>query len=343
MDIPKLTNLKISDQLVSKFNQFKRESSFVDCYLCFSDQQYPCHRIILAKYSQWFSKYFDEHPSNDRIQKVEIPWNPNNFMDTFLDFIYTQEISISIKTIIPILSIASYYQFTQAKSVLMKYFKDCITETNALLLSKSCINLNLIEESYILVTQISQLLLNADNSKPQLRQQIFSSICPFQLAKILSHAEFSAKTNGERISLIDEYFERHEPPTFQEREILSTVINWNSSDSLNFYTNHKCHFFSFSNSRKLINTIINNRRESMKNFKKEIDQFDTSASRWYIFSWLNSIGKSSKIDAPPIINISHFFSTLGGIVPEFNPHNFGLINILSTRPLSKYFAPEKIL
>ena len=214
------------------------------------------------------------------------------------------------------------------------------------------------------------------------KRDIFESINPSLLSTVLKEPIYDdILSDDDKLSIIDEYISERTKSltdinqflTPADRECLTSIFNWEPSVSQNSGNNddnsnnnqnesdsgasvssndlihrlarHNCDWLSFSISRKILSSLINSRRSSLRSFLTEITNSSSqSFSRWYPFSWLSGIRESLPITSSPQVSLVRLISSLGGETKLFNPQAYGLLTTFSSvEPISPDYDSRNIL
>lgn len=92
---------------------FREQHLFTDVSIQVGHVTFPCHRVIIAAASPYFSAMFkhDEHAKFS--STVNLPNLPASAFGEFLDFMYTTKLTITSKNVVDILEVADFLQFRE--------------------------------------------------------------------------------------------------------------------------------------------------------------------------------------------------------------------------------------
>lgn len=368
-----MNNFHIKHTLLSRTYQFLTRKQFTDCILKDGNNTFPAHRLILSQRSTFFKSYFENHPQNDGNYQIDLPFNDQNIIKLAIDFMYSQTIVVNMKNIMPVIKASDVYGIDDLRTRAFAFLKKELTnqpDITFLRIVKEFANLDLV---YIFLQQdecierLAGLLINAD--MPSKLHQIFDSITPLILAKALKCYRFNdPKIKIDKILIIDRFtnfyvtkkIEESKEKTNQIKELnlnsilsneeklaLESVFTWEETDFKRFL-HYKCDWVSDSTSRNCINSIINNRRNIIKNFESEIQNNSSKAdsNKWYTFIWTSAIANSVLVDKSPEVNIISFLNTLGNYIDNqnaINPGRYRLIEVNSTPAMDKHFDPTNAI
>jgi hypothetical protein len=89
--------------------------------------------------------------------------------------------------------------------------------------------------------------------------------------------------------------------------------------------------------------MLDARREIQKQFEAECRRMKGRINRWFLFAWTNKICEGRVSEDKPRIQIVNFASTLGVLKSQINPHDWGLIRVVSSPPLTPNYAGRNAL
>ncbi|KAK3740983.1 hypothetical protein RRG08_005674 [Elysia crispata] len=130
--------LKDESNFIQNVGQFYNTQDMSDVILKIGEEKYYGHKFVLAKSSEVFRTMLYSQSWTQRVASVTADsGNPNHFglpeieleeseecrkyFDTFLKFLYTAEVSISVESAVGILCLADKYSVTSLKSLCTQY------------------------------------------------------------------------------------------------------------------------------------------------------------------------------------------------------------------------------
>lgn len=360
------TTQHLNIRLGFQFDDFRHSSQFTDCRLVSGDVKIPCQRIVLAKVSNWFDKYFEEHPITKYgdVCEIEVPVNPKNILEQFINLIYTNYADVTILNLPLLLKMSVFYDCPTITKALQILYHDATNDDTVLYLAKEFISLGLIEDARSLAPSIAMHLKRIHNNEKELRfsiEDLFDSLSPPVFAAVIN--QDLLKQNGEKelpftdedkVRYIDSFVLYHgkEITDEEEKEALASPIDWTSPSAYQFLARHKCDWLPAKIARPLINRIIKNRQALQKYLERGVKKASPEVSRWYIYSWAQSCRNASYEREDPEVNVVDFIRTLGGTTDPIDPVRYGFIDAFCTpcdkktlegKPLTSNFSPSNVL
>ena len=337
----------------SLFETFRQNQQFIDCVLSASGNKYPAHRILLAKYSNWFKRYFEEHPMiQGKAVEVPIPIDPGNRFSDFLDILYKGTAKITSENIPLLLKLSNFFEVPSLYTIMRKFYLSAIKDDTLLSFVKEFIRLGLIDDAVNLGHDMARKLkdlLDEKDDKNFTKKKFYEAVSPKVLAGVLKDPYLSSYSDSLKVKLIDEYVGDNEITDPSDCEALSSCIDWKQENAKFHLVNNRCNWLppeiSFDLYKKLLgfrrNTII-----KLKKSTKEIEE-NQETSRWYLLSWASKIHDSTLLrDDNPECNVISFIRTVGGMISPINPHLYGLIKLFySDKPVytPKYQASNILI
>ena len=344
---------QISHRLTFNQKVFKIDQDIFDCEVVTKTGSYKCQRLFLAAQSKWFEDYFTKNPSpfvdsNGKpvIQRIQINVDPNGYFHEVLTLLYEGHGIITAEKIPPFLKIADYYGIPSLQSALRIMYQEPIkghgvNEDNLKTLMKEFVDLGLIDDAKLLAPSFAErfevLLLNPFNppNTNLTKEDIYAALSPQVFATVLHDKDLREKAIGNEarlVSIIDEYvaYRKLTITSVADQEALASCINWNVPDAYKYLLSNKCDWLPTRISRPLLKTIITQRSHASQYFKDFTKNPPAKISHWYPFVWCDKVAKADGTKANPVVQIASFVSTLGNLVPQFNPHVFGYIKVFAT-------------
>ena len=365
--------ISLKSRLDSRVYKLFLEQKFFDCILISPHAEYNSHRIILSKNCNWFLNYF-QSSEPQKLQRVEIPVDPDGYFNIFLQFLYSSDLTITVKNISPLLKIATYYECHSFRKILECIFPSFVEKSTILTLAKQFSNLDIPGENFLISKDIADILIQILNRTPSpyTKNDIYESLSPSLLSSVLKEPIFHGLlSDSDKLDIIDEYVSYHTKSLSDinqfikpsDRELLASIFYWgpefsynnnnnnNNNDSISFndliqrITRHNCDWFPPPLYRHIISGLISSRRSSLRSFSKEISKTQSSSfSRWYPFSWLSAIRESLPTNSSPQVSLVNMISSLGNEANLFNPQPYGILTTFSSvEPLSPAYDPRNIL
>lgn len=101
-----------SAQILSSINLLRKRGLFCDAVLNVDNRDFPIHRVILAACSDYFAAMFTNglSESYDVEKKIKIKGLSAETMEILLDFIYTENLKVSVTNVQALLPAACLLQ-----------------------------------------------------------------------------------------------------------------------------------------------------------------------------------------------------------------------------------------
>ena len=333
----------LRSRLVSKSYFFLQKKLFIDCILKSNENEFHAHKLILSKESKWFNNYFMNHPTLDSVQIIELPFcSGNSFLDV-IKLLYSVPIDITISKAILLLKYGNIYGIPKLLMIANSFLNEVVNEDNVFKVTREMILNDITEEAFKYVDLLSRLFFKA---KPVQRKNMYASLSPKVLAKILQSQEFNNVSDKEKVEIIEDFI-GDKVINENEKKDLESVINWNDPNAYLYFTNFKCSWVTNLTARPLLIKTLDIRRDNIINFSNESKSASEKVSRWYPFIWAHHIAQTIYCKESPAVKIVHLANTLGILTKSStNPGKYGLLNIDSSPPLlpiEKFLARNGVL
>ncbi|KAI4874676.1 hypothetical protein NFI96_034610 [Prochilodus magdalenae] len=105
---------------------------FVDCVLKIDDQEFPCHRLVLAASSPYFKAMFLSDLSESNKREVVLKDVSPGIMGMILRYIYTSDINLTEQNVQDIFMVSNMYQIPSIFSVCVSYLEQKMVLSNCL-------------------------------------------------------------------------------------------------------------------------------------------------------------------------------------------------------------------
>lgn len=105
---------------------------FVDCVLKIKDQDFPCHKLVLAASSPYFKAMFLSDMEESRKREVVLKDVEPRIMGMILKYIYTCDINLTEQNVQDIFVAANMYQIPSIFSVCVSYLEHKMVLSNCL-------------------------------------------------------------------------------------------------------------------------------------------------------------------------------------------------------------------
>lgn len=105
---------------------------FVDCVLKIKDQEFPCHRLVLAASSPYFKAMFLSDLEESKKREIVLKDVEPGIMGMILKYIYTSTINLTEQNVQDIFMVANMYQIPSIFSVCISYLEQKMVLSNCL-------------------------------------------------------------------------------------------------------------------------------------------------------------------------------------------------------------------
>ena len=119
-------------QVLSGLNDLRESSSFCDITICVGDDEYTCHKIVLASFSQYFKAMFSGQLAESRQDKVSINGVEGPMIKALIDYAYTSEVLITKTNVQSLLSVANLLEVLPVRDACCQFMEKNMDETNCL-------------------------------------------------------------------------------------------------------------------------------------------------------------------------------------------------------------------
>ncbi|KAM6948846.1 kelch-like protein 40a [Aplochiton taeniatus] len=153
---------------------------FVDCVLKIKDQEFPCHRLVLAASSPFFKAMFLSNLEEGKKREIILKDVEPGVMGMILRYIYTSDINLTEQNVQDIFMVANMYQIPSIFSVCISYLQEKLVLGNCLAIFRLGLLLDcprLAETAREFICERFQLIV---------RDQDFLQLGPGELASIIT-------------------------------------------------------------------------------------------------------------------------------------------------------------
>lgn len=321
----------------SSFDNFRKSGQFIDCNLIASGEKYPAHRILLAQHSNWFRRYFEEHPcARGQVIDIQIPIDTGDRFTDFLDLLYNGKAVITHQNIPLLLKLTDFFEVTSLNTIMKKFCMLAVNDTTLLPLVKEFIRLDLIKDAMNLSGYMARKLKDALNGKKDKAfsiKKFYNAVSPKVLASVLNDEVLRSLSDSKKVKLIDNYVGDKELTDPSDCEALASCIDWKQENSKYHLVNNRCEWLPPEISFDLYKKLLMFRKGTVLKLKKSVKEIDDNKdiSRWYLFSWASKIHDSTLLkDDNPECEVVSFIRTVGGMISPIDPHKYGLIQTFQT-------------
>ncbi|XP_061588734.1 kelch-like protein 40a [Cololabis saira] len=153
---------------------------FVDCILKIQDQEFPCHRLVLAASSPFFKAMFLSDLEESKKREIVLKDVDPKVMALILRYLYTSEINLTEQNVQDIFMVANMYQIPSIFSVCVSYLQEKLVLGNCLAIFR----LGLLLDCARLVLSARDFI--CERFQVVVRDQDFLQLGPSELAMIIT-------------------------------------------------------------------------------------------------------------------------------------------------------------
>ncbi|KAF5892146.1 kelch-like protein 40a [Clarias magur] len=153
---------------------------FVDCVLKIKDQDFPCHKLVLAASSPYFKAMFLSDMKESKKREVVLKDVEPDIMGMILKYIYTCDINLTEQNVQDIFMAANIYQIPSIFSVCVSFLEHKLVLSNCLAIFR----LGLLLECPRLASKARDYI--CERFELIIRDQDFNQLGPGELAAIIT-------------------------------------------------------------------------------------------------------------------------------------------------------------
>lgn len=320
-------------------------STFCDCTFKIGHKVIKLHKIILAKYSNYFCKYFIEHPNSPEVIDFQSNDYPNfhDKFDDFIDMLYNEYAKIDVEDIAAFLKIATLYEFEIIKKNLVNVLRQVFKDDHFLTILKGLADFELndqAQEFMPLITKHFWTSYTDANDKKFTIKQIYESISPKILSSILQNQDIQRHLNTiARIECIETFLKSYKKPLTEDDKKELEKVDPDLKNNFRIILKFKCSWMTDKTSLELLGKLLTRRQDSIKTFEKQIKKTkQVTYSHWYELSFIKAIALGERISPPIEVDLIRFLSTVGNLSAPINPVKYHFIEPYQCTPsiISKF-------
>ncbi|VDD83768.1 unnamed protein product [Mesocestoides corti] len=194
--------------LLSGLQDLRKKRLYTDIILCACDEEFPCHKVVLAASSRYFNAMFLTPFSEQRTSRVNLkqisPWALRHL----IDFAYTGYLSLSTTVVQDIFIAATLLDYPLAVDACIKFMEEHLHVSN-------CLGVQLLAETY----DFPDLVKSA------------RSIAVKNFSSLVSR---DASTSGEWLRLplnsVESYLSADDLEVRSEQDVLDACLAWVSHE-----------------------------------------------------------------------------------------------------------------
>lgn len=338
-----------------KYEEFRRDGTFIDCEYHDDKSTYHAHKIVLSIFStllrDYFSKFRTNNLPNAPMTQLPIPYNAPMFED-LVDFFYKNKLMIDkvdSSKLLPWLSMGYIYDVKTIREIIepiiterflsepkdddlerilgfSEFYKKIRLNTS---IAKDFDHIeknfqNFMESQQLFVEYLHDRFNYIENDKKNL-----SKLTPFLLSEILKNKSDYGDVRKARIleNYVKNLLLSKDQLTVYDRKILQSVIDWNQDDAYKLFTYNDLDWVLPEVQTPQIKKLIRARRKTLETLEKEpCLQSSQPINHWYAISCVNKIetAHESTLSDNDNYSITHFIGTLGNSnkVTYINPKEY---------------------
>ena len=121
-----------SSQVLHGLRNLREEGSFCDVSICVDEQEFPCHRIVLASFSPYFKAMFATDMAESKQNKIVINGVEAPMIKKLIDYAYTSEVLITKSNVQSLLSAANLLEILPVRDACCCFMDRNMDETNCI-------------------------------------------------------------------------------------------------------------------------------------------------------------------------------------------------------------------
>jgi len=153
---------------------------FVDCVLKVRDEEFPCHRLVLAASSPFFKAMFLSDCEESKKREIVLKDVEPGVIGMILRYIYTSDINLTEQNVQDIFTVANMYQIPSIFSVCVSYLQEKLVLGNCLAIFR----LGLLLDCARLAVSARDFI--CEKYRLIVRDQDFHQLGPSELAAIIT-------------------------------------------------------------------------------------------------------------------------------------------------------------
>ncbi|XP_078595795.1 kelch-like protein 24 [Branchiostoma floridae x Branchiostoma japonicum] len=118
--------------LFSRLQKMRSEGVLVDVTLCAEGKEIPCHRLVLATFSDYFCSMFSGNLIETKKDKIEMGGVSAEALQQLVDYAYTSKINITEENVRPLFEAADMLQFLGVCVKCEVFLQDRLNEESCL-------------------------------------------------------------------------------------------------------------------------------------------------------------------------------------------------------------------
>ena len=118
--------------LLSFANESRKSGLFTDIDIQVGSKQFPCNKMVLSCYSEYFASMFQQETQGKCQSTVQLEDLEEQHVKILVDYIYGEPVEINDDNVFQILAAADYLKIQKMKTICFDYFKNGLNVENCL-------------------------------------------------------------------------------------------------------------------------------------------------------------------------------------------------------------------
>jgi hypothetical protein len=165
---------------------------------------------------------------------------------------------------------------------------------------------------------------------------------------VLRQPQLAELTEIAKIRLADQFtgVRRSNSLTLDEKTWISKcILTWDQDDCIRtlhletILARYECDWVSPKLARPCLSRLVSIRRSNIQSMACECRSASSLVSRWFCLPWLSAIQLGESVKKSPDIKLIEFGRSFGGLTREIDVSSVGLVDVHSSKPISKAFKP----
>ena len=202
------------------FDNIQQNQQFFDVTLKVDGKEFPCHRIILAASSNYFTKMFFSNFKEANASVVELFGIPHQVFDELYKYIYTGEICLSKNNIFQLYDISDMYMFDKIREQCLKYIQKNINLSNCVDCWCFGFQRNLTD-----LTKKCTSMISNNFTKTSLANNFLVSF-PYETFLELLNGEIGVEHESYILDIVCNWIKYHPEISSTQKDLLFNKIRW---------------------------------------------------------------------------------------------------------------------
>ncbi|EAY23657.1 hypothetical protein TVAG_119940 [Trichomonas vaginalis G3] len=196
-------------------------------------------------------------------------------------------------------------------------------------MARKCTSIEEVLE-YVLDTHVLQSVLSQDvlNGKIPL---IYKQVNKLTKTSPLGYENdvYVSLTNEQKVQIINQ-FAKNKQFSDEEKEVLTSIVDWTQEGSDSFLINYHCEWVSLKIARQKLRSIIFKRKNALAELGKLSSQEKKNFQNIPMLFYISKMYQAENIDLAEEVNIYDQATTLCHLTNRLTPKDFSIINLSTT-------------